>query len=84
MRKFIYFSAPWCGPCRMFGPVMDKVAQKYPVDKVNVDEKPELAEQYGIKSVPTTLLVDDNNEVARHVGAASEAKIVEMFHEHEG
>jgi thioredoxin 1 len=84
MRKFIYFSAPWCGPCTLFGPIMDKIAERYPVEKINVQEKPEVAEQYGIKSVPTTLLVDDNNEVARHVGAANEAKIVDMFHEHEG
>lgn len=84
MRKFIYFSAPGSGLCQTFGPVMDKVAEKYPVDKVNVDEKPELAEHYNVKKVPTTLLVDDNNEVTRHVGVASEDTIIEMFHEYEG
>lgn len=84
MRKFIYFSAPSCGPCKMFSPVMDKVAEKYPVDKVNVEEKPELAEHYNVKKVPTTILVDDGNELTRHIGVASEDTIVDMFHEHEG
>ena len=84
MRKFMYFSAPRCGPCKMFGPVMDKVGTKYPVEKINVDESPALVEQYNVKSVPTTILVDDGNELTRHIGVASEAKIIDMFHEYEG
>jgi thioredoxin-like negative regulator of GroEL len=68
----------------MFSPIIDKVAQKYPVDKVNVEEKPELAEHYNVKKVPTTILVDDGNELTRHIGVASEDTIVDMFHEHEG
>ena len=84
MRKFIYFSAPGSGPCQTFSPVMDKVAEKYPVHKVNVEEKPELADQYNVKKVPTTILVDDGNELTRHIGIASEDTIVDMFHEYEG
>ena len=47
--KFLYFSAPWCGPCRMLGPVMEKIGQKYSVEKINVDENQELSAQFGVR-----------------------------------
>ena len=46
--KLIYFSAPWCGPCRQLGPIMDEVAQQVTVQKVNVDNSPGMASHYGI------------------------------------
>ncbi len=56
--KFLYFSAPWCGPCRTLGPVMEKVGQKYSVEKINVDENQELSAQFGVRSNRTVVLVD--------------------------
>ena len=50
--KYLYFSAPWCGPCRMFGPVMERVSTKIPVQKVNVDEDQDLAMRYSVRNVP--------------------------------
>ena len=80
MKQFIYFSAPWCGPCRMFGPVMDRVAASgIPVQKVNVDENRELAMQYGVMSVPTTVLVENGQVVTRFVGAKSEAEVKQIY-----
>ena len=80
MKQFIYFSAPWCGPCRMFGPVMDRVASSgIPVQKVNVDENRELAMQYGVMSVPTTVLVENGQGVTRFVGAKSEAEVKQIY-----
>lgn len=57
----IYFSAPWCGPCRTFGPVMDEVASELGVDvqKVNVDEDTALASEYGVMSIPATVWYKD-------------------------
>jgi len=80
-KKFIYFSAPWCGPCRMFGPVMERISQSgIPVDKVNVDAVPATAVAYGVKSVPTTILVDENGtEITRFVGAKSEAEVKAIY-----
>ena len=61
------FWAPWCGPCRMVSPIVDEIAEErddIAVGKVNVDEQPELAMQFGVMSIPT-LLVFKNGEVAQ-------------------
>ena len=66
------FWAPWCGPCRMLAPVLAEVAAekggKIKVGKVNVDENPELAAQYGISGIPAMLLFKDGKVVATSVG----------------
>lgn len=81
MKKFIYFSAPWCGPCRMFGPVMERISQSgIPVEKINVDKAPQVAAAYMVKSIPTTILVDEKGaEISRFVGAKSEQQIREFY-----
>jgi len=64
----------------MFGPVMDRVAASgIPVQKVNVDENRELAMQYGVMSVPTTVLVENGQVVTRFVGAKSEAEVKQIY-----
>ncbi len=69
------FWAPWCGPCRMVGPVIEEVAQEYAgkakVCKVNVDEEGELASQNAIVSIPTVILFNEGKPVERIVGAHS-------------
>ena len=65
--KLYYFSAPWCGPCKMLGPQMEKSGLPYA--KVNVDTDIELSAKYSIRSVPTLLKVDSQgNEISRIVG----------------
>jgi thioredoxin 1 len=78
--KYLYFSAPWCGPCKMFGPVMERVSTKVNVQKVNVDENQDLAMQYSVRSVPTVILVDNTGkEYARQVGVQKENMLVEQY-----
>ena len=78
--KYLYFSAPWCGPCRQYGPIMERVGQTVPVQKVNVDENQQLAMQYSIRSVPTVVLVDNTGkEVARQVGVQQEQMLLEQY-----
>ena len=78
--KYLYFSAPWCGPCKMFGPVMERVSTKVNVQKINVDENQDLAMQYSVRSVPTVILVDNSGkEYARQVGVQQEQMLVEQY-----
>ena len=78
--KYLYFSAPWCGPCRMFGPVMERVSKTIPVEKINIDENQETAMEYSVRSVPTVILVDDSGkEFARQVGMQNEQMLVEQY-----
>ena len=65
--KLYYFSAPWCGPCKVLGPQMEKSGLAY--TKVNVDTDTELSAKFGIRNVPTLLKVDSQgNEISRIVG----------------
>ncbi|WP_243317050.1 thioredoxin [Geothrix paludis] len=71
----IDFWAPWCGPCRMQGPILDEVARtagaKALVAKVNVDEEPLLAGQFGVQSIPTLVVLKDGRIQSRMVGVQS-------------
>lgn len=73
------FWAPWCGPCRMVAPVLDKLAPDYEgkvhIVKYNVDENTEVAGKHGIRSIPTLLLFKDGEVFATKVGAPSEADL---------
>ena len=68
------FWAEWCGPCRMMSPVIDTVAQdntgKLKVGKVNVDESPNVAAQFGVMSIPTMIVFKNGKEIGRLVGPA--------------
>jgi|14_taG_2_1085336.scaffolds.fasta_scaffold31778_2 thioredoxin 1 len=66
--KYLYFSAPWCGPCRTLGPIMNEVATQVPVTKIDVDSDYELAQKYNVRNVPTVVLMNGESEVKRFVG----------------
>ena len=72
------FWAPWCGPCRMLSPIVDEVASEHPdvkVGKINVDEQPELAQQFGIMSIPTLLVFKNGEKVQESVGLIPKEKV---------
>ena len=76
------FWASWCGPCRMLSPVVDEIAQEndaIAVGKVNVDEQPELASQFGVMSIPTLMVFKDGKAVNTSVGVVPKAKILAML-----
>ena len=76
------FWASWCGPCRMLSPVVDEIAQEndtIAVGKVNVDEQPELASQFGVMSIPTLMVFKDGKAVNASVGVVPKAKILSML-----
>ena len=79
--KLLYFSAPWCGPCKMFGPTMDRLAAEgLNIQKVNIDAETELTAKYGIRSVPSVIKVDGNgNKLDMFVGVKN-AEFVKQFY----
>jgi len=79
--KLIYFSAPWCGPCRQLGPIMEEVGQQITVQKVNVDDSPDMAAHYGIRNVPTVVLTSGGVEVARKVGLNPKQAYLDMYNQ---
>lgn len=74
-KKIIIFSAPWCGPCRMFKPVLEKISEdlQIPLYGVNIDEESDLAAELNIRSVPTTFIY--NSEIITIIGVKPEADI---------
>ena len=76
------FWASWCGPCRMLSPIVDEVAEErtdVKVGKVNVDEQPELAGQFGVMSIPTLVVVKEGRIVQQAMGARPKAQILSML-----
>lgn len=77
------FWADWCGPCRMFAPIIEEVARDYTgkavIAKVNVDENRDLASEYGVMSIPTLLVFDKGKEVERLVGARPKAELIRLL-----
>jgi thioredoxin 1 len=81
-KVLVDFWAPWCGPCRMVSPIVEEIAAEnsdIKVAKINIDEQPQLASQYGVMSIPT-LMVFENGDIAdKAVGARNKAFILQML-----
>lgn len=76
------FWAPWCGPCRMVGPVLEQIASEredVKVVKVNIDEELELAREYGIMSIPTIMVVKEGKVVNQSLGAKPKNQILSLL-----
>lgn len=81
--KYLYFSAPWCGPCKQLAPKMEEVAETVTVEKILVDDNHEMTEQFKVRNIPTVILVSDNNtEIERFVGVNSVEFYLEKYNEH--
>ena len=80
------FWAEWCGPCKMIGPILEKLSEDYAgkikIAKVNVDENGELAQKYSVVSIPMLLLFKNGEVINQQVGAVPRATIESMFKDH--
>jgi thioredoxin 1 len=79
MKKILYFSASWCGPCKMLGPIMESLSGQINYEKIDVDNNQDLSIQYGVRNVPTLVLVDNGEAVGRLVGVQSKEAILEFY-----
>lgn len=76
------FWASWCGPCRMVSPIIDEIAEETTdkkVCKINVDEQPELAQAFGVMSIPTLVVMKDGEVAGQSVGVKSKEAILQML-----
>ena len=76
------FYADWCGPCKMVGPLISQIADEHEdiaVVKVNVDDEMDLAEKFGVASIPTIILFKDGKEAKKNIGAMSKAQLEEFI-----
>lgn len=76
------FFAPWCGPCRMLGPVLDEIAEErddIKVIKINVDEEQELAAQYRVVSIPSVFVIQNGEVLAQSLGAKPKHQLLAML-----
>ena len=81
-KALIDFWASWCGPCRMLSPVVDEIAEEndgFKVCKVDVDDQPELAQRFGVMSIPTLVVIKDGKVTNRTVGAQPKEQILSLL-----
>lgn len=78
------FYADWCGPCRMVLPIVEQIAEENPqyfIGKINVDEQPELAQEFGVSTIPTLVVMKNGKVIEQSVGAKQKAQILAMLEE---
>ena len=71
MKQIWYFTADWCAPCKALGPTMNRVAEQIQVNKINIDYEADVVQKYGVRNIPTVVLVENGQEVRRFSGNRS-------------
>lgn len=79
MKKILYYSAVWCGPCVGFGPIMDSLNGEINVEKIDVDKDRDMVKKYHVKNVPTCILIENGVEKNRFVGIKPRNFVLEFY-----
>ena len=79
MKKLLYFTATWCGPCKRFKPIMENLSAQIPVQFIDIDTNKSMVKKYGITSVPTTIIVKNGVEVSRFTGVVPPQSLLESY-----
>jgi thioredoxin 1 len=78
-KEILYFSAAWCGPCKALAPRMERISNQINYRKIDVDNDKELSSKYGVRNIPTLILVQDGEAINRLVGLQSEESILNFY-----
>lgn len=79
MKKILYFSASWCGPCKMLGPIMESLSGQIQYEKIDVDNNQDLSIKYGVRNIPTLILLKDGEVVNRITGLQPKQQIIDFY-----
>ena len=79
MKQLIYFYGTFCNPCKSFRPAIDNISQYHPVKYVDVDQEPQLVAEYGIRSVPTVVVVENGRIIDKKSGVLTEGQLRSML-----
>ena len=79
MKEILYFSAPWCGPCKQLGPIMESLSGQINYRKINVDNDTELSTKYSVRNIPTLVLLENGEAVNRTTGLQSKQQILDFY-----
>ena len=81
MKKVIRFTATWCGPCKALKTVLDQVETDVPIEVIDIDEQPDLATEFGIRGVPTLVMMEDNVATKRLIGLKTIQEVEAFIHD---
>ena len=79
MKQLWYFTADWCAPCKALGPTMNRVAEQIQVNKINIDYEADVVQKYGVRNIPTVVLVENGQEVRRFSGNRSYNEVINFI-----
>jgi thioredoxin-like negative regulator of GroEL len=81
MKQLWYFTADWCAPCKALGPTMNRVSEQIQVNKINIDYEAGVVQKYGVRNIPTVILVENGQEVRRFSGNKSYNDVLNFINE---
>jgi thioredoxin-like negative regulator of GroEL len=80
MKRILRFTAPWCNPCKSLAANLGQVDANVPIEVIDIDVYPEIAEEYGVRNIPTLVMLHENTEVKRLTGSKSTKELKEWIY----
>jgi len=81
MKKILRFTAEWCKPCKSLNEILSRIETAIPIEVIDIDQNVDLATEYGIRSVPTMIMVEDNNVIKKMVGLKTIQEVETFIHD---